>query len=125
MGVNNDSNAAQSTGEQKVVPDKKTFRLKVVEHLSWDTYDENSRTFKLGHEDNKPIGGRKFKIKMPDGRIVEKATDENGIIELTDQEANAKFEVIFEPEEAALNNKYNLFYNRTAVVKTKLPEDNP
>lgn len=125
MGVNNDSNAGQSTGEQKVVPDKNTFRLKVVEHLSWETYDEKSRTFKLGHEDNKPIGGRKFKIKMPDGSIVEKATDENGILELADQEANAKFEVIFEPEEAALNNKYSLFYNRTAVVKTKLPEDNP
>ena len=120
MGVNNDSNAGRSTGDQKVVPDKKTFRLKVVEHLSWDAYDENSQTFKAGHKDNKPIAGRKFKIKMADGSIVEKTTDKNGIIELTDQEANAKFEVIFEPEEAALNNKYSLFYNQTAVVKTEL-----
>lgn len=125
MGVNNDSNAGQSSGEQKVVPDKRTFRLKVVEYLSWDTCDENSRTFKLGHEDNKPIGGRVVKIKMPDGSFVKKATDEKGIIELTDQDANATFEVIFEPEEAALNNKYTLFYNRTAVVQTKLPGDTP
>jgi len=120
MGVNSDSAAGRSAGNPKIAPDQNTFRLKVVEHLSWDTYDETSRTFKLGHEDNKSIGGRKFKIKMPDGSIVEKATDENGIIELTNQDANAKFEVIFEPEDAALNNKYSLFYNRTAVVKTEL-----
>lgn len=96
------------------------FRLKVVEHLSWETYDVNSKSFKPGHEDNKPIAKRKLKIRMPGGSIVEKTTDENGIIELTDQKADATFEVTFEPEEAALNNKYSLFYNRTAVVKTKV-----
>lgn len=120
MGVNNDSNACPSAGEQKVAPDKTTFRLKVVAHLSWDTYDEKSQSFKAGHEDNNPIADKKFKIKLSDGSIVEKTTDKNGIIELTNQETNAKFEVIFEPEEAAFNNKYSLFYNRTVVVKTEL-----
>ncbi len=71
MGVNSDSAAGRSAGNPKIAPDQNTFRLKVVEHLSWDTYDETSRTFKLGHEDNKS-NGAKVKIKMPDGALLER-----------------------------------------------------
>ncbi|MDA8429044.1 MAG: hypothetical protein M0T70_07295 [Geobacteraceae bacterium] len=120
MGVNLDSSASSSVASEEIPPDKTTFRFRVVEHLSWDNYDEESRTFRLGHKDNKPIVGRKFKIKMPDGSVREETTNADGVIELVEQDGVAKFEVIFEPETAALNNRYVLFYNKTVVVDTEL-----
>ena len=120
MGVNQDSAASASPQTQSELPGKDVFRFKVVEHHSWDSYDEDKKCFMAGHEKNKPIVGRTFKIKRSDGSIVEKTTDENGVIELTDQDPTAKYEVIFEPESAESNNKYNMLYNRSMPVDKKL-----
>lgn len=120
MGINQDSSASSSVNAKSELPDPTTFRFTVVEHISWDSYDEDKKCFNSGHEKNKPIVGRKFKIKMPDGSVIEKTTDENGAIELTKQEATAKFEVIFEPGSAKSNSKHELLYNRSTPVDKKL-----
>ena len=119
IGINNDV-AADPPAPKIPPPPKDTVRSKIVKHLSWDNYDRKERRFKLGHEDNKPVAGRKFKIKMPDGSIVEKATDDEGIIEMTGQDPHGRFEFIFEPEEARLNNKNYLFSNAIAPLKRKI-----
>lgn len=120
MGENQDAKAPSSETNNALLPDKNVFRIRVVEHLSWDSYDEIKECFKPGHEDNKPIAGREFKIKMPDGSVITKKTDQDGIIELIKQDEKAKYEVVFEPENAKLNNKYDLFYNRITPVNKKL-----
>lgn len=120
MGTNAGNSAANATSTPTNSVEPTTFRVKVVEYLSRESYDEETGRFRPGHESNKAISGRKVKIKMPDGSIIEKTTDENGVIELTDQNPTAEFEIIFEPEDAAFNNNESLFYNRTAVVKTEI-----
>jgi len=123
MGVNQDSEASASKTMQPVLPGKNVFRLVVVEHLSWDSYDEKEKCFKPCDEKNKPIADREFKVKMPNGNIVPMKTDANGVIKIQCDEATAKtanFEVTFEPEEAKLNNKYDLYYNKSAPVIKKL-----
>lgn len=120
MGENQDSSALFCVVSEEMLPDKTTFRLRVVEHLSWDNYDNVTKRFKPGDKGNKPIAGREFQIKMLDGSVIKKITDEDGVIELTEQKENAKFEVIFEPENATLNNKYNLFYNKITLVRKEL-----
>lgn len=120
MGINQDSAASASTSLKTLLPEKGVFRFTVVEHLSWDSYDGDKKCFVAGHEKNKPIADRKFKIKMPDGSEIEKTTDENGAIELTEQEATANFEVIFEPGSAESNNKHSMLYNRSTPVDKKL-----
>ena len=116
MGFNMGSSASNGADFVFKGTDPTVFRIRVVEHISWDSYDEEKKCFLAGHENNKPIVGREFKIKMPDGSIVTKTTDEDGVIELTGREPNDKFDVIFEPESAAMNNKYQLLYNRITVV---------
>ncbi|HBG06228.1 MAG TPA: hypothetical protein DDY22_11855 [Geobacter sp.] len=112
LGVNQDSAASPPASDiEAELPDKSTFRFRVVEHLSWDAYDDKKRRFNLGHKDNKPIAGRKYKIRMPNGSEIEKTTDDDGVIELTDQDPCSKYEVIFEPANARLNNSYYLYYN--------------
>lgn len=120
MGFNIGSSASSSKAVLSELPPPDTFRIRVVEHISWDSYDDEKKCFIAGHENNKPIAGREFKIKMPDGSIISKTTDENGVIELTDRKPNDKFEVIFEPESAALNNKYQILYNCSTVVDPHL-----
>jgi|SRR6185369_4066752 len=120
MGVNQDSSASSSKAVQSKLPEKGVFRFRVVEHISWDAYDEERKCFHPGHEKNKPIAGRKFKIKMPDGSVIEKTTNADGVIELTDQEACNKYEVTFEPENAKMNNYYHLYYNGCPPLKKVL-----
>lgn len=120
MGINLGNSAANAISKPTSTVEPTTFRVKVVEYLSWDSYDEETGRFRPGHESNQAVVGRKVKIKMPDGSTQEKTTDENGIIELTGQDPTAEFEIIFEPEEAAHNNNESFFYNRTAVVKTEI-----
>jgi hypothetical protein len=121
LGVNRDSTSPPTAKPLDAAqPEPSTFRFRVVEHISWDVYDEGKECFSPGHEKNKPIAGMKFKIKMPDGKEIEKATDENGVIELTGQEPTAKFEIFFLPESAELNDKHRLFYNRITAVNKKL-----
>lgn len=121
MGVNQDSALPPSAKALDVAqPEPTTFRFRVVEHLSWDNYDEEGKRFILGHKNNKPIATKKFKIKMPDGSIVEKTTDEDGVIEIPDQDPCSKYEVIFEPEDARMNNSYYLFYNGCPPLKKLL-----
>jgi len=120
MGVNNDSNATSAKKTNTVPLEENTFRVTVLEHISWDAYDEKKQCFYPGKEDNKPISGRKFLIKMPDGSKRTETTNSDGVIELKDQKPTDKYEVTFEPESAKLNNKYHLFYNRSTPVKKKL-----
>jgi hypothetical protein len=120
MGDNRDSASASSPEIETQAPEKGVFRFRVVEHLSWDAYEENGKSFPLGHKNNKPIAGKKFKIKMPDGSIIEETTDDDGVIELTGQEPTAKYEVFFEPENARMNNYYYLFYNACPPLKKEL-----
>jgi len=101
-------------------PEPTTFRFRVVEHLSWDNYDKEGKRFIYGHKKNKPLAGMKFKIKMPDGSIIEKITDEDGVIELLDQDPCSKYEVIFEPDDARMNNVFHLFYNACRPLENEL-----
>jgi hypothetical protein len=120
-GVNRDSASPPTAKPLDVAqPEPTTFRFRVVEHLSWDNYDEEGKRFIYGHKKNKAISGMKFKIKMPDGSIIEKTTDEDGVIELPEQDPCSKYEVIFEPEEARMNNIYYLFYNACRPLKNEL-----
>jgi hypothetical protein len=120
MGINQDASASSFKTLKTIQPEPTTFRFRVVEHLSWDNYDKEGKRFIFGHKNNKPIAGMKFKIKMPDGSIVEKVTDEDGVIELRDQDPCSKYEVIFEPEEARMNNVYYLFYNACRPLENEL-----
>lgn len=120
MGVNDDANKDSTGTKVSNTPKKGVFRFRVVEHISWDAYDKKKECFHAGHENNKPIAGLKFKIKMPDGSVVHKTTDADGVIKLTGQDPTAKYEIIFSPDSAELNDKHRLFYNRTTPVKKKL-----
>lgn len=73
---------------------KDTLRIKITEHLSWDNYDEKAGKFRLGDKNNKPIAGKKVRIRLSDGSIVEKITDANGVIELPGQDPNGRYELI-------------------------------
>jgi uncharacterized Zn-binding protein involved in type VI secretion len=119
IGTNRDSSADPPKSKQDPPP-LDTLHIKVVEHLSRDAYDKKAKIFSLGHEDNKPIAGMKFKIKMPDGSIAEKVTDENGIIELTGQDPHGRFELIHESQEASLNNMKFLYSKAITPLKTEL-----
>jgi len=119
LGMNRDAAAVPKGSENKTV-ERCTFRLKVVEHLSWDAYDGKAGTFRLGHGDNKPIAGRKIKIEKPDGTVVEETTDKDGFIEITYQGTRGHLGVRFEPEEAKLNGSYFLYYNRIEPFGTEV-----
>lgn len=117
MGINVGS-SAQPTGKNvSNTPEKDVFRFRVVEHISWHAYDEKKECFLTGHENNRPMAGVKFKIKMPDGSVVQKTTDADGVIEITGQDPTAKYEIVFSPDCAELNDKHRLFYNRITPVK--------
>ncbi|MDD2319241.1 MAG: amidohydrolase family protein [Geobacteraceae bacterium] len=116
MGNNNGNSAGNCTKEAGQQTDLKTFRVRVVEHLSWDSYDEKKKCFLPGHEKNKPVANREFKIKMPDGSIIPKTTDEEGMIELTGREETDIFEVIFETSSEESKEKHHIFYNRCTPV---------
>lgn len=116
IGMNNDS--SEEPPPSKILPPPKdTFRFRVVEHISWENYDPQTRSFKAGDAENNPIKNRKLKIRMPDGTIREETTNEEGVIELTGQDIHSKFEAIFEPDEAKLNNKYYLFHHAIATLE--------
>jgi uncharacterized Zn-binding protein involved in type VI secretion len=104
IGINEDS--SDPPPEPKIPPPPKdTIRIKVVEHISWDNYDKKTRWFQLGHEDNKPLEGIKFQIKLPDGGMVEENTDDRGMIELTGQDPHGRFEIIYQPGQARQNSR--------------------
>jgi len=88
-----------------------------VEHISWNSYDDEKKCFIAGHENNKPIAGREFKIVLPDGTEIPKRTDENGVIELTGYKPTDLFRVTFKPSSAESLKKHHIFYNRSAPVK--------
>ena len=112
LGVNHDSSASPPHLDLEAeAPEKTVFRFRVVEHFSWDAYDKEAKYFWLGHRGNKPIVGRKFKLRMPNGSEKEMITDKDGVIELTEQDLCSKYEVIHEPEKAQLNDSYYLYYN--------------
>jgi len=115
LGMNRDSTGSPE-GETEERTAGTTFKLKVVEHLSWDNYDEKAGQFYF-REDNKPVANRKVRIRINGGAEIEKTTDENGVIELTGQDPSAKFEVIFEPDSARDNNREYLFMRRLPMRK--------
>lgn len=117
MGINNGNSAVNSITETGQQIDLTTFRVRVVEHLSWDSYNEEKKCFQAGHEKNKPVANREFKIKMPDGSIITRTTDKDGVIELTGRKETDKFDVIFEPGSAESLEKHHIFYNRCTPVE--------
>jgi hypothetical protein len=117
MGNNIGSKADPTGTKVSNTPEKGIFRFRVVEHLSWDAYEKNGNSFPLGHKNNKPIANKKFKIKMPDGSIIDKTTNANGVIEFKVDKSDTKYEIIFEPENARMNNSYYLFYNKYPIEK--------
>jgi uncharacterized Zn-binding protein involved in type VI secretion len=119
IGRNRDS-SAEPPPPKNPPPPKDTIRIKVVEHLSMDTYDEKTGKFRPGDEENKSFAGMKLKIKMPDGSIVEKTTDEQGIIELTDLDPHGLYEVIYDTDDARLNSKYNMFLRGITPLKRNI-----
>ncbi|MEZ4598644.1 MAG: hypothetical protein R2940_02515 [Syntrophotaleaceae bacterium] len=91
-------------------PPPGNFRLRVLNHLCWDDYDEDAQLFHPGQMNNKPIPDKNFRIRLPDDGIVETCTDSAGDIELESKnELDGEFHVLFEPEEARLNDSYVLF----------------
>jgi hypothetical protein len=99
--------------EEKV--DADTFRLKVVEHLSWDAYHGSKKGFLLGDKNNKPIVGMTFNIKLPDGSILERKTDASGVIEINGVKKVGFCEVSYSPE---VSKYYNaIFYERTNAIR--------
>ncbi len=116
IGVNQDSSADPPVPKYPPPP-KDTFRFKVLEHISWNNYDEKAQCFLPGDAKNNPIKNRKLKIRMPDGTILEETTNDEGVIELKDQEIHSRFEVIFEPESAKMNNKYHLFHHAISPLE--------
>ncbi|MEN6507974.1 MAG: DUF4150 domain-containing protein [Smithella sp.] len=118
IGMNWDS-SAEPPEPKYPPPPKDTLRIKVVEHLDWDGWDENNQTFYLGQAENKTISGMTFKIKLTDGSIVEKTTDKDGIIELKDQDPHGRFEIIYETEDEQLNYTDFLFSNAITPLDEK------
>lgn len=118
-GINNDSSADPPESKEPPPPED-TVRFKLVEYISKENYDQETRRFKPGHEDNKPIAGRKFKIKLPDGSVIEKITDDKGIIELTGQDPHGRFEILFQPDNAKLNSRHFISSRGIAPLKRKL-----
>ncbi len=110
IGINSDS-SADPPKPKNPPPPKATFRVRIVEHISWENYDPKAKCFKPGDANNNPIKNRMFKIRLPNGNVISKPTNDEGVIELADQDLHSKFEVIFEPEDASLNNKYYLFHH--------------
>lgn len=110
LGKNKDSSASPPKSSIPPPP-KATLRIKVVEHLSWDAW-EDAKTFNLGFRDNKPIE-RNFKVKGYDanGKEVtsQDVTSKKGIIEIPDLRTDCFYELIHEAENAKLNNKEFLF----------------
>lgn len=103
--------------EEKIAPG--TFRLKAVEYMSWDSYDGEEKRFLLGHHDNKPKSGMSFKIRLPDGNMVEKITDKNGVIELEGIKPGGVCEISHELEISS--NYHAIFYERLEpVMPTKI-----
>lgn len=118
IGMNSDS-SADPPKPKNPPPPKDTLRIKVVEHMDWDTYDKKSDKFHLGYEGNKPIAERKFKIKLSDGSIIEKTTDANGLIELNDQDPHGRFELISESEDVEINYTEFLFSHAITPLDEK------
>ncbi len=117
MGANDDANNDSTGTNVSNAPKEGVFRFRVVEHLSWDNYIEGAERFPFGDKDNKPIAGKKFAIKKPDGSIITETTDADGMIEIPAPDADTKYEIIFEPENALMNNVYYLFYNKYPIEK--------
>ena len=116
MGVNSDS-SMEPPAPQQPPPPKDTIRIKVVDHLSWNGYDKKAKRFNLGQEENSPIAGMKFKIKLPDGSEIEKTTDDTGVIEFPGQDPHGRYEVTHVPENAKLNNNHYLFSQTVTPLK--------
>jgi hypothetical protein len=117
MGIDNGTENNPECTEVSNTPKEGKFRFRVVEHLSWDNYIEGAERFPFGDKDNKPIAGKKFAIKKPDGSIINETTDADGMIEIPAPDADTKYEIIFEPENARMNNVYYLFYNKYPIEK--------
>ncbi len=117
MGNNIGSTAEPACKDVSNKQEKDIFRFRVVEHLSWDNYKDNGNKFIFGHKKNKPIAGMKFKIKLQDGSIINGTTDADGVIEIPVENSLVKCEIIFEPENARMNNVYYLFHNKDHLEK--------
>ncbi|MDQ5985503.1 MAG: hypothetical protein CSYNP_01213 [Syntrophus sp. SKADARSKE-3] len=111
IGKNHDSSASPPKSSiPPPAPD--TLHIKVVEHLSWDAYDEKAKTFNLGFRENKPLE-RKFRVKGYDGAGKEvtniEAASKSGLIEIPKLRTDCNYELIYESEDAKVNNRDFLF----------------
>ena len=125
IGRNRDA-CADPPPRDENAPSIDTVRIKVVEHLSWEAYDKQAGRFYPGNANNKPIARRTFKLRLPDGKIIDVTTNEDGIIELSGQDPHGKFELTLETERAKLNHKYFLFSKAiTPFRKNIIEQDDP
>ncbi len=104
----------------KISPPMDTMRIRVVEHLSWEAYDKQAGRFYPGNANNRPIARRAFKLKLPDGKIIDVTTNEDGIIELSGQDPHGKFELTFETEQASSTISISFFPRRSPRLKRTL-----
>ena len=116
IGVNRDSALPPPAHWVNADFQETTFRVKLVEHMHWDDFDEDSLQFTLGHQDNTPIQDQEFQLVMPDGNVEQVKTDENGLVQLENQDPISTYEVLYAPESADLNNSQYLFYNRIVLL---------
>jgi len=119
IGVNRDSALPPPAHWVNADFEETTFRIKLVEHLSFEAYDEETLRLKPGHQDNRPLARQKVRIEMADGSIREEITDEEGVIELINQDPISLYRVIYAPEQAVQNNSQYLFYNRTVLLERR------
>ena len=110
--VNHTLSAVKKVQDDKIDPD--TIRFKVVEHLSWDAYHGPEKGFLHGHKDNKPIAGMSFKIKLPNGSVVEKTTDKSGVIEIKGLSLDSSCDISYEEDDSGY--PHAMFYESNQPI---------
>jgi uncharacterized Zn-binding protein involved in type VI secretion len=119
IGVNRDSALPPPAHWVNADFEETTFRIKLVEYMHWDDFDEESLQFTLGHQDNTPIQDQELQLLMPDGSKEQVKSDENGFIQLENQDPISTYEVLYAPEDARQNNSHYLFYNGIVLLERR------
>jgi len=115
VGMNTDSSAAPPV--DKLQTEKSTFKVKIVEHLCWDSWEKNKKKYLVGHDDNKPIKDLNVIIRDSTGGEHKKKTDEKGEITIEGLPRHANCNVTWKGTDSKLNNSYYWFYRQRVPIK--------